>query len=136
VAILTDTALPHTSSLAPNASMDTIFIHEFKLDIRVGIYAWERVAPQTVQFDIEIGIPAKKAEKISDTVDYARVVARIEESLNVLHTDLLEQLAEHVAGIILGEFKAPWVRVSVAKLGALGNVKRLGVVIERGTREG
>jgi 7,8-dihydroneopterin aldolase/epimerase/oxygenase len=34
------------------------------------------------------------------------------------------------------EFKSPWVKVSVAKLAPLKNVKRLGVTIERGGREG
>ena len=114
--------------------MDSIFIHELKLNIKVGIYAWERVSPQMVQFDIEIGIPSAKADHIADTVDYAKVVARIEDSLRDKHTDLMEQLAEHVAAIVTGEFKAPWVKVSVAKLAALRNVKRLGVTIERGTR--
>jgi dihydroneopterin aldolase len=35
---------------------------------------------------------------------------------------------------VLGEFKAPWVRVSAAKLGLLRGVKRLAVTIERGSR--
>ena len=112
--------------------MDTIFIREFKLDIKVGIYAWERVSTQAVQFDIDIAMPSKKTETIDDTVDYAKVVARIEDFLHERHIDLLEQLAEHIASIITGEFKAPWVRVSVAKLAALKHVRRLGVTIERG----
>jgi dihydroneopterin aldolase len=45
---------------------------------------------------------------------------------------LLEQAGEAIAEVIMGEFKAPWVKVSIAKLGALRNVKRLGVTIERG----
>ena len=32
------------------------------------------------------------------------------------------------------EFKTPWIKVSIAKLAPLRNVKKLGVVIERGTR--
>jgi dihydroneopterin aldolase len=32
------------------------------------------------------------------------------------------------------EFGAPWIKVSIAKLAPLRNVKRLGVSIERGTR--
>ena len=80
--------------LTPHAAMDTVFIHELKLDIKVGIYAWERVAPQTIQFDIEIGLRKTPAQKISDTVDYAKVVARIDESLRDKHIALMEQLAE------------------------------------------
>jgi dihydroneopterin aldolase len=47
----------------------------------------------------------------------------------------VENLAEHVAQIILGEFHAPWVRVSIAKIGALRNARRVGVVIERNRQE-
>ena len=47
---------------------------------------------------------------------------------------LVERLAEHLAALVMTEFKAPWVKVSVAKLAALKNVKRLGVTIERGLR--
>ncbi len=117
--------------------MDTIFIRDLRLNIKIGIYAWERVAPQSVRFDLEIGIPhqrAAKSDAIGDTIDYARVVQRIDESLRDNKIGLLEKLAEHIAGLITGEFKAPWVKVSVTKLAALPQVKELGVTIERGTK--
>jgi predicted P-loop ATPase len=44
---------------------------------------------------------------------------------------LLEALAEHVCAIVTNEFKAPWVRLSVAKLGHIRNVRKVGVVLER-----
>jgi dihydroneopterin aldolase len=44
---------------------------------------------------------------------------------------LLEALAEHICAIITGEFKAPWVRLSVAKLGHIPKVRKVGVVLER-----
>lgn len=117
--------------------MDIIFIRDYRLSIKVGLYDWERVAPQTVQFDLEIGIPGTRAaqsDKLDDTIDYAWVVHRIEESLRDNKIELLEKLAEHIAGLVMGEFKAPWVKVSVTKLAALKNVKQLGVTIERGSR--
>ena len=33
--------------------------------------------------------------------------------------------------MLIGEFGAPWVKVRVAKLGAIPGVKELGVAIER-----
>ena len=80
--------------------MDIIFIRDFRLSITVGIYEWELVKPQTVQFDIEIGIPGAHASvsgAIGDTIDYAKVVQRIEESLRDNKIQLLEKLAEHTA---------------------------------------
>ena len=121
--------------------MDTIFIHELRLSVKLGIYAWEKVAPQNVQFDLDIGLPdrpnarAAQTNSIDDTIDYSKVVARIEALTRDTHFPLVEKLAEDIAQIIIGEFKAPWVKVSVAKLAALKNVKRLGVTIERGRRD-
>ena len=117
--------------------MDIIFVSELRLDILIGVYDWERRVPQTVQFDLEIGIPARRAagsDRLSDTIDYAAVAARIEASLRGNRFGLIERVAEHVAGLIEHEFGAPWVKVSVTKLAPLKNVKRLGVTVERGAR--
>jgi dihydroneopterin aldolase len=116
--------------------LDIIFISDFRLEILVGVYEWERRVAQTVQLDIEIGLPPrpKRSDRIGDTIDYAKVVARIEASLAQNRFLLIEALAEHVADIVMTEFGAPWVRASVTKLGALKGVKRLGVTIERGSR--
>ncbi|HEX6007596.1 MAG TPA: dihydroneopterin aldolase [Burkholderiales bacterium] len=117
--------------------MDIIFIHDFRLDILIGIHEWERRVPQTIQFDLEIAIPPKvgpRTDRIGETIDYSKVVKRIEETLRTQHFLLLERLSEHVAQLVLTEFGAPWVKVSVNKIGALRNVKRLGVTIERGRR--
>src|SRR5262245_65744329 len=112
--------------------MDTIFISELRLEILVGVYDWEKTVPQKVQFDLEIGLPPRKSKELQlgDTIDYAAVVARIGSTLDGKHTGLLENLAEQVAQMVMREFKAQWVKVSVAKLAPLANVKRLGVTGE------
>lgn len=118
--------------------MDTIFISELRLDILIGVYDWERQVPQAVQFDLEFGIPGRRAahsDRLADTIDYAAVTRRIEASLRESHFGLLERVAEHIAELIEREFGAPWVKVRVTKLAPLKNVKRLGVSIERGSRQ-
>ena len=60
--------------------MDIIFIHDFRLNILIGIYEWERMVPQTIQFYPEFGIPrgrAGKTDAIADTIYSAKFVARI-----------------------------------------------------------
>jgi dihydroneopterin aldolase len=117
--------------------MDTIFINELRLDILIGVYDWERQVPQSVQFDLEIGIPQRRSahsDHLADTIDYAAVTRRIEASLKENHFGLLERVAEHIAELIEREFGAPWVKVRVTKLAPLKNVKRLGVIIERGSK--
>lgn len=114
--------------------MDIIFLHELKVKTLIGIYPWERTAAQTIQLDLEIALPTSQAcltDNLEDALDYALVVQRIKETLSERHFSLLEALAEHIAQIILTEFKSPWTKISVAKLSAIRGVKKLGVCIER-----
>lgn len=114
--------------------MDTIFIREFRVDAWVGIYDWEKLRPQTLELEVEIGIPgdaAGKSDDIRDTVHYGLVVERFTAELAERRFGLLEALAEHLAGIVTEELRAPWVRLSVAKLGHIRNVRKVGVTIER-----
>ncbi len=115
--------------------MDHIFIREFRVEAWVGIYEWEMQRAQTLELEIEIGIPGAKvgtSDDIADTVHYGQVVERIVKELSGRKFNLLEALAEHLCAIITGEFRAPWVRLSVAKLGHIRNVRKVGVTLERG----
>jgi len=117
--------------------MDTIFIREFRVDAWVGIYEWEKQRAQTLEMEIEIGIPggaAGRTDNIHDTIHYGAVVERITAELRDHKFKLLEALAEHICAILTNEFKAPWVKLSVAKLAHIRNVKKVGVTLERATR--
>ena len=117
--------------------MDIIFLREIRLDARIGIYKREKTITQTVELDLDIALPDDRvftSGKVADTIDYAVVIERIRVTLVEQHYGLVENLAEHVAQIILREFHAPWVRVSIAKIGAQPSARRVGVVVERGNR--
>lgn len=114
--------------------MDTIFIREFRVDAWVGIYEWEKQRAQTLEMEIDIGIPGNevgRTDNIHDTVHYGEVVERIAKDLKDRRFRLLEALAEHVCAVIVNDFKAPWVRLSVAKLGHIRGVRKVGVTLER-----
>ena len=118
--------------------MDIIFLREIRLDARIGIYKREKSITQTVELDLDMALPDDrvfKSGKVADTIDYAVVVERIRAVLVEQHYGLVENLAEHVAQIIIEEFHAPWVRVSIAKIGAQPNARRVGVVIERSKKK-
>jgi dihydroneopterin aldolase len=117
--------------------MDIIYLHGVKAKTLIGVYDWERVAPQVVEVDLELGIPSARAcytDALSDTIDYACVVDRLRQVLAEQHFLLLERLAEHIAQDLMREFATPWIRVSVTKLGILHEVGRVGVTVERGHR--
>lgn len=117
--------------------MDILFLRDFRLEMIIGLYEWERKAPQPVLLDLEIGLYDHKAghtDDVVDTIDYAKVAARIQESIASKEFQLVEALGEHIAEIVRGEFGAPWVRIAVRKQAILRNVKELGIIIERGSR--
>lgn len=115
--------------------MDIIFLRELKIDTLIGVYEWEKRVPQTLQIDLEIALPNTRAcqtDNIADALDYSEIVRHLQNVLTSHHFNLLEALAEHIAQILLNDFKAPWVKVSVAKLQAIRGNKMVGISIERG----
>ena len=115
--------------------MDIIFIEDLRVDTLIGIYSREKAVPQTIELSLRIGTSTASAgasDDIDDTIDYAVVAERLRAELGARHFNLLEKLAEYVATLLLEDFGAQWVRVSVSKLGMMRGVRRVGVVIERG----
>ncbi len=114
--------------------MDTIFIHQLRLQAWIGLYRHEKIAPQTIEIDLEIALPGDtvfKTQKVADTIDYGVVVEHVRALLAKERFGLVETLAERIAGLLLQDLKSPRVKVSIAKLGVLREAQRVGVTIER-----
>ncbi len=114
--------------------MNTIFIHDLRVETRIGVYDWERHLPQTLRLDVELGLASDRVFEsgdFADALDYSAVVTRLQAFAADHPHQLLERFAQAVADILLSEFAAPWVKVRVAKLAPMRGVKELGVAIER-----
>jgi len=114
--------------------LNTIFIHDLRIDTKVGVCAWERQLTQTVRVDLDIALPSSRpfeTGELADAIDYAAVVARLREFARSNEHALLERFAEAMASLVLDEFGAQAVKLRVAKLGALPGVREIGVAIER-----
>ena len=114
--------------------MDKIFLRDIRIDAKIGIYKRERVVTQPISIDLDIGLPdatAAASGKVTDTIDYAVVTQRLQAELTERRFGLVEEMSEFIAKMLLEDFGSPWVRVSVAKLGILRGVGRVGLVIER-----
>jgi dihydroneopterin aldolase len=115
--------------------MNAIFIHDLRVETRIGIYEWERHLAQTVRLDIELGLPSDEVFRtgdFTDALDYAAVVKRLQAFAADHPHQLLERYAQGIADLLMSEFGAPWAKVRVAKLAPIAGVKELGVAIERG----
>ena len=114
--------------------MDTVFIRQLRLQAWIGLYRHEKIAPQTIEIDLEIALPGDavfKTRKVADTIDYGVVVERIRALLAKERFGLVESLAERIASLILEDFRSPRVKVGIAKLGVLREAKHVGVTVER-----
>lgn len=117
--------------------MDIIFLHELKVETIIGIWDWERKIRQTVVIDLEMSADIAKAaatDSVDDTLNYKQVAKRIEAFVGESSFQLVETLAERIAGIVRDEFGVAWVRVRVNKPGAIRGSRDVGVLIERGER--
>jgi dihydroneopterin aldolase len=117
--------------------MDRIQIRDLRVEVLIGIHKRERHVTQTVSIDLDIGLPGGAvfaSDRVADTVDYEQVAIRIKALGAAGHYRLVETLADRIARLLLDEFRAPWAKVSIAKIGILPNAKSVGVTIERGTK--
>ena len=115
--------------------MDAILIRDLRVEASIGIHKRERHVKQTLSIDLDIGLPSDavfRTDKVADTIDYEQVTLKIAALAGSGHWRLVETLADRIARMLLDEFGAPWLKVSVAKIGILGNAKFVGVTIERG----
>jgi dihydroneopterin aldolase len=113
---------------------DRVFIEALEIECLIGIYDWERTVRQNVVLDIEMAfdnrVPAG-SDAIEHTLDYKAVSKRLMQFVGDSSYGLVETLAEQCAAIILNEFNVAWVRLKLAKPGAVRGARSVGVIIER-----
>jgi dihydroneopterin aldolase len=116
---------------------DIIFITDLQIETIIGIYDWERKVRQTVSLDLEMATDIRKAaqsDSIEDTLNYKAVAKRLIAFVEESEFQLVETLAERIAGIVTEEFGVTWLRLKLHKPGALRGSRDVGVMIERGSR--
>jgi dihydroneopterin aldolase len=114
--------------------VNVIFIRALRCETVLGVYDWERVSRRPVLLDLEIAAASLESfehDSARGLMNYDSISRRLSEELASLHYKTVERLAEHIAQLLLVEFHAPWVKVTVGKPGAVKNAALVGVTIER-----
>jgi 7,8-dihydroneopterin aldolase/epimerase/oxygenase len=114
--------------------MDIVYVHDLRVETVIGVYDWERQVRQTVVIDIDMMADisaAAKTDRIEDALNYKAVAKRLIAFVSSSNFYLVETLAEHVATLVMSEFRVPWVRLRINKEGAVRGAKGVGVIIER-----
>ena len=118
--------------------MDRIFLRDLRIETVIGIFEWERRIRQTVSLDIELAVDVRAAardDSIESALNYKQIAKRLIAFVAESRFQLVEALAEAVARTIIKEFAVSWVRVSIAKPGAIEGSREVGVTIERTTAD-
>ena len=115
--------------------MDKVFIEGLRIQTTIGFFAWEKEIKQTLVIDLAMGwniAKAAKNDELAKTLDYAEISTAIDTFANNNPVDLLETLAERMADFLMKSYQIPWLRLKIAKPGAVHNAFTVGVEIERG----
>ncbi len=117
--------------------MNTVFIGGLRASAVIGVYERERHSRQTLVMDLEMASDMARAaasDRLEDALDYGRVSERVVELVEASEYQLLEALGAAVVTMIREEFDVPWLRLRLAKPGAVAEADDVGVVIESGER--
>ena len=113
---------------------DRIHIRDLMCRCIVGIYPDERREKQDVIINITLWADyraACRSDDIADTVDYKAIKKQVIRMVEDSSFQLIERLAEEIAGICLGNPRVEKVAVSVDKPGALRFARSVAVEIVR-----
>lgn len=83
-----------------------------------GVFDFERREGQVFVIDLVLGIdtrPAAASDDLRDTVDYGSLVAAVTTAVERDPVDLIETLAQRIAGVCLLADRVEWARVTVHK---------------------
>jgi dihydroneopterin aldolase len=121
--------------ILPGAGQRCIVIDDLRLDLFIGVHQHERQARQQVSITIHMLVPdpgPPVSDDLADHVSYSDVIAKLKErARSARHVNLVETLAEEVAGIALAEARVESVIVDVRKTQIVPEARSVGVVIRR-----
>jgi dihydroneopterin aldolase len=120
--------LGHVSTVSGTGEpVDRIFVHDYVLEVEIGVHHHEKGVTQRVRFSVDIDIaldPKTLDDDIDQTLDYDYVINGIKAIISRGHINLVETLAEDVAQHCVSHPRAQRVEVTVEKLdkdpGAVG----------------
>ncbi|MDP2773671.1 MAG: dihydroneopterin aldolase [Nocardioides sp.] len=83
-----------------------------------GVFDFEKRTGQTFVIDLALGLdtaPAALSDDLRDTVDYGSLVLSVKAAVEKDPVDLIESLAQRIAGVCLLDARVEWARVTVHK---------------------
>lgn len=120
---------------APQArTLRRVFVRDLVLDCLIGVHRHEKDGSQRVRINLDLSVleAADPVEdKLANVLCYEQLVTRVRNLATAGHVNLVETLAERIAGLCLQEPDVESVRVRVEKLDVFSDAASVGIEIER-----
>ncbi len=110
-----------------------LFVRDLVLPARIGVHDHERDGAQRVRINLDLAVeePPAPEDRLETVVCYDELVAGVRRLLVDGHVNLIETLADRIAGLCLEDARVRTARVRVEKLDAIPDAAAVGVEIER-----
>jgi dihydroneopterin aldolase len=104
----------------------TVRVVDLVIDALIGIYDYELIQPQRLRINLDL-------TPLPDSLplDPAQIATHVVDHIQARHTNLLESLAERLAGLLLADQRVASVVVRLEKLDAFEECEAVGVEILR-----
>lgn len=112
-----------------------IFVRDLAVDTVIGVHPYEKLKPQRILISLDLAVEETGepgSDRLSDVVDYDRLVGTVRSVARQGNVNLLETLAERIARATLPlDPRILTVRVSISKPEIYGDAKSVGIEIVR-----
>jgi len=111
-----------------------IFVRDLVLLADIGVYRREQGKAQRVRINLDLMVdepPRPSTDRLRDVVNYAKVIDAVRALVARGRVNLVETLAEQIAGCCFADPRVHQARVKVEKLDAVADAAAVGVEIER-----
>ncbi len=110
-----------------------VFVRDLVLSCTIGVHRHEHTDAQRIRINLDLAVREGRDldDSLANVVCYERIVMGVREIVSRGHINLVETLAEEIAGMCLKDWRVRSVRARIEKLDVFPDVTSVGVEIER-----
>ena len=111
-----------------------VFVRDLVVQAEIGVHRHEKRRRQPVRINIDLTVKESTQpldDRVGNVVDYETLVEGVRAVIEAGHINLVETLAEQIAGLALFDNRVLSARVRVEKLQVMKDAESVGVEIER-----
>ncbi len=111
-----------------------VFVRDLVLQAEIGVHRHEKRRQQPIRVNIDLTVKEDARpldDRLENVVDYETLIEGVRRLIGAGHINLVETLAEQIAGLALSDSRVIATRVRVEKLQVVKDAESVGVEIER-----